>query len=519
MRRFFALSTSLFLACSLLPQHEAAEHQEAVKEFQRFFKTYKQEAQQVEAVMTLKGNECVAAADELVKLLKHQNNGVQQAALAVIATFKEASTFQPWIDSLPKADPETKAMLVKVLGIAKVKAAVPALKQAVAEPKAPPVLKYEVLCAFRRIGDDGVADSVSSLLTDPDPLVRMAAADCVGDLKLVSLRPRIALLVEDPEWQVQTAAINAAGIVRPQEAIQPLINAMKKTGRVRMECANALFAITGYDFGANPEEWQKQWTTLQSIPGWRIPNDEELRKKAESRKKADNFYGKKQEHNTFAKIQTTSTRVLFVIDVSGSMDDLVVERDKFQGYADYKKCTIVKTELLRAIEGLTQDTLFDIVAFATDLNPWKKHLVPANVVNRDAAKAWVQRLQPLGGVDQQDLAQAGLTGSANLSAGKTNTLKALLYAFGVDPDSPVKAAFTGTDKGALKNKLDTVYFLSDGRPSVGKLVDTQEIAHEVRHYNETYRLVIHCIAIGEFQKDFMQSLAHDNGGEFIDMGR
>ena len=65
-----------------------------------------------------------------------------------------------------------------------------------------------------------------------------------------------------------------------------------------------------------------------------------------------------------------------------------------------------------------------------------------------------------------------------IAEGKTNTLKALLYAFSVDPEVPQKTAFTGADRNAMKSKLDTVSFLSDGRPSVGKLVDTNEILKE-----------------------------------------
>lgn len=499
-------------------QNTPEERLDEVKEFQRQWKKLKEESRQVEAVMMLKGNECVPAAEELLKLLKHPNANVQQAALLVIETYREPATFQGWIDQLPTLkDQDQVATLVKVLGRAKVATAVPALQKLVAEPKAAPTVKFEVARALQNIGDRSVGAAVKGLLADPDALVRMAAVDCVGALKLTELGEQVVLLLQDAEWQVQTAAITAVGQVRPQSAVQPLIDLMRKAGRLRTECADALFRITGFDFGVDPDRWQEQWSKLMTIPGWRIPTEEELAKKAESRKKYDQLYGAKDKPNTFAGIPTASTRVLFIIDVSGSMDDLVVEREKFQGYENFKKFTVVKTELLRTIESLTPDTWFDIVAFGTDLHPWKKRLVQANVVNREAAKSWVQRLAPLGGADQGDLASAGL--STNLSAGRTNTLKALLYAFGVDPDNPPKAAFTGSERASIKNKLDTVYFLSDGRPSVGKLVDTNEILKEVRRYNEVFRIVIHAIAIGEFQKEFLKDLAEHNGGVYVDLGR
>src|SRR5690606_2279295 len=151
--------------------------------------------------------------------------------------------------------------------------------------------------------------------------------------------------------------------------------------------------------------------------GWRIPTDEELEKKAANRKKYDALYGKSDApKTTFGGIPTTSTRILFIIDVSGSMADLVVEREKFDaGYEDFEKLTIVKTELQRTIESLGDDVLFNIVAFASDVDTWKNHLVRANIVNKSSAKSWVGKLKPIGGPEAQGLAAAGLGGAANLA--------------------------------------------------------------------------------------------------------
>ncbi len=511
---------ALLLVAALPAQADLAARLDDVKEFVRFFRKAKEEAVLVEAVHMLKGRECRPAAEELLKALKHPNAAVQQAALEVLETYRLPETYEAWIQELPKMrDSDQVAILIKVLGRAQLKNAVPTIEEVAQNPKASPVVKFEAARALQNIGVGGTAGLLGNLVGDGDPLVRMAATDAIGALKLREYADAVIPLLADSEWQVQSAAITAVAALRPQAAVQPLIDLMRKAGRLRAECAEALFRITGLDFGVDPERWQEQWTTLMSIEGYRIPTDEELAKKAESRKKYDAFYGKKEETNTFVGIPTTSTNVLFIIDVSGSMDDLVVEVEKFQGYRDRKRFTIVQTELLNTLDGLTAETNFDIVAFATDLNVWKKRLVPANVVNREAAKAFVRGLKPLGGSESQDLAQAGLGGSANLEAGKTNTLKALLYAFGEDPDRPSKAAVTGFDKSAIKRPLDTVYFLSDGRPSVGKIVDTNEILKEVRKHNEIYRIVIHAIAIGEFQKEFLQRLALENGGVFIDMGR
>lgn len=520
LRPLLATLFSFVSALSLPAQGDPEARADAVREFVKYFRKAKEEALQVEAVMTLKGNECVAAAEELLKLLKHPSGEVQQTALTVLESYKTPSTYQGWIASLPTLkDSEQIAILIKVLGRAQIKAAVPAIETLAGDPKANTVVKFEAARALHAIGDPGTAGVLGTLVADKDPMVRMAAVDAVGALKVRDQAMPVVGLLKDPEWQVRAAAVAAIGILRPMEAVQPLIDLMREAGRLKVECADALFRVTGMDFGLEPDRWQEQWNNLKSIPSYRIPTDEELAKKAENRKKYDALYGKQDNLTTFAKIPTTSTNVLFIIDVSGSMDDLVIEIEKFQGYRDRKRFTIVQTELLNAIESLTSDTNFDILAFATDIHPWKKRLVPANIVNKDAAKSHVRGLKPIGGKDDQDMAAAGLGGSANLSAGKTNTLKALLYAFGVDPEKPHRASVTGFDKNAIKSPLDTVYFLSDGRPSVGKLIESLEILKEVRRHNEVYRMVIHAIAIGDFQKEFLEQLAGQNGGVYVDLGR
>ena len=520
MFRISQLLVSLVLCASLSAQGDLEARLDAVKEFQNYFRKAKEEALQVESVMTLKDNECVPAAEELLKLLTHKVAAVQDAALTILATYTEPSTFQMLIDALPEEkDSQNVAIWTKVLGRSKIAAAAPAIEVAAASSKATATVRYEAARALMLIGQPGTQGLLGTFLADPEPLVRLAACDAIAVLKVKSLADGVTALLNDSQWQVQTAAIEAVAQLRPQSAVQPLIDLMRKTGRLQVECADALFRITALDFGLDADRWQAQWTTLMSIAGWRIPTDEELAKKAANRKKYDALYGRKEQTNSFGGIPTTSTNVLFVIDVSGSMDDLVVEVDKFRDYRDRKRFTIVQTELLNTLESLSTDTNFNIVAFATDVKAWKPRLVPANLVNRDAAMSFVKRLKPIGGSESQELASSGLGGAANLEAGKTNTLKALLFGFGVNPDKPQKAAVTGLDKNAVKQPLDTIYFLSDGRPSVGKLIETNEILAEVRKHNEQYRIVIHTIAIGDFQKEFLQQLAQDNGGVFVDLGR
>jgi len=69
-------------------------------------------------------------------------------------------------------------------------------------------------------------------------------------------------------------------------------------------------------------------------------------------------------------------------------------------------------------------------------------------------------------------------------------------------------------------EADTVFFLSDGRPTIGDYVDPDDILREIKSLNDLRRVVIHTIAIGEFQKDFMQKLAEQKRpGGSSDLGK
>lgn len=500
---------------------------DAVKEFKTYLAKYQDRDRIIEAVHTLKTNECPEAAAELVKLFDHKIPDVRMAAVAVLGLFHEEETFKPYLEQLGAMKPFAgRPQIIESIGKAKIKAALPVFKEILAKDKKMDVsTRYAIARALMDIGEPGIKDEIALLLADADPVVRMAAADTVAKLNIKGTGKELVPLLTDAAWQVQTAAIAAVAKIRAEEAIDPLIEVMRKVGRFKEETADALFRITKLDFGADPDEWAKQIKKLRDIPGWRIPTDEEVAKAEESRKKTDGFYGKKEDKPTkFVGIPTTSTNVLFIIDISGSMEELVIEHEKFTtGYDDWKKFTIVRTELLNTLASLKDNTNFNIIAFATDLHPWKNFLVPANGVNKDAALSWVKRLKPLGGVEAQEAAQANLGGFGNVGAGKTNTYKALMSIFGYDPDKqPLQPAGPITG-GAVKlnkeSKLDTVFFLSDGRPSTGKYVDMNEILREVKDRNQIFKIVLHTIAIGEFQKDFMKRLAQENGGVFVDLGK
>src|SRR6185503_7867115 len=107
--------------------------------------------------------------------------------------------------------------------------------------------------------------------------------------------------------------------------------------------------------------------------------------------------------------------------------------------------------------------------------------------------------------------------------GGTNTYDALEAAF----------AFADLGKGKKREadptgdaRVDTIMFLSDGKPTVGRITDPDQIRGAVKNWNKARRIAIHAIAFGVndalkkggdgADPKFMKGLADDTGGKYVE---
>ncbi len=500
------------LAAVLLFSQGALADEELVKEFRKYFRKFKDVPTRVEAVMALHGEQSLAVVEAMLPILKDPEPEVVQAAVKVLGAFKE----RPPIDALVARLAEEKDDVVR-LGILDAFAVGGYTGTseglfACLEDKGWEV-RHRAIVALAAAGDPGAAERIVPSAAAKEPPARCAALEALGVLgSPLGVEPAIAALA-DPEWQVRASAIATLGKVRDKRSIGPLIDLLEREeGRLQVDAAASLGALTGRSFGLRKELWRNFWNTYADR--YELPSDEEMAKLRERQAAIKESY-RPTGAVAYHGIETPSRSILFVIDVSGSMEDEVVEHERFADgeYPSMRRIDIVKTELARTIEGLEDYVEFNVLAFATEVDPWKKSQVKANVLNKKSALDWVSGLQAIGGASKQDLARNGLTGAANLEAGKTNTYGALMKA--LDAESEEKRRKTGDyDIG-----IDTVFFLSDGRPSHGEFTVPEDILREVKAMNELRKVVIHTIAIGQFQKSFMQTLAEQNGGTFVDLGK
>ncbi|MFT5050014.1 MAG: HEAT repeat protein [Chlamydiales bacterium] len=503
-------STRLLALCALLLTSfvGVAADDEIVKEFKKYFRKYKDTPTRVEAILALEGTEGPGVVDVLIPILKDPDAEVVEACMRILGGFESEASSARLFEKLEKEKKEiVRIGLLRAIAKGGYSGGDEVLQECL-EDRAWTV-RWRTIQVLGASGDQAHAAAILPYCADDEPGVRGAALEALADLRSPLVHDAAHTALIDDSWQVRSTAIDALGRVRKTASVDWLVERMaQEEGRLLEDIGHALENLTGRSFGTRTELWVR---FRQNADDYEIPSDEQIAKLRAARAKREKEYT--PNGVTYHGIDTPSRSILFVIDVSGSMENEVIERERFEDgdFPSFQRIDIVKTELARTIEGLESYVKFNILAFASKVDPWKKELVTANVLNKSSAMSWTNRLEPLGGESKMALGNVGLVGTADLSAGKTNTHGALAWALGIEGE--------GKRRGDYEIDVDTIFFLSDGRPTTGAFIDPQDILREINEANALRKVVIHTIALGEFQKNFMRLLAEDNGGVFVDLGR
>lgn len=502
------------LIAPLAPCDEVAE---TVAEFKKFYKSNASPAEKIEAIHVLDRLDRPEAVEALVSCFDDPDFSVRQTAIDVLGGYRSLECAQWLVDNVV-ANKRFSSKNVKVVAIS----ALASMGHSLAVEPIATLLKDKDLevqraasAALGKLKATSVVPELVKMLKSSDPTVRIATLDAIGQIGDGSANPAVLEQLSDDRWQVRSAAVNALGNLRQKESIPILIDQIdREEGRIRDEIGDALLSLTTFDFDDNVEKWRKWWETMKDR--FVVPSAEEIRKAREEAEKSALRY--QPGSDDFAGIPTKSKRILYVVDISGSMEDPLINREKFllQGrtYKSLVKMEVVKQELIRTVENLDDRVFFNVVAFATKVKKWNdRGLVAANILNRKSAAKWIEGLQPIGGASQNLKRAAGLSGAAGGAEGKTNFYDALMTAL------EAKAAQAGYDTN-LGAQVDTIYFLSDGDPTAGPMTENERILAEVRRVNQLRKIVIHTINIGKNERGklLMSAIARENGGTFLDLG-
>jgi hypothetical protein len=336
----------------------------------------------------------------------------------------------------------------------------------------------------------GDAAPPTAAATPPESL-RLAVRAAILALGRTTWRADMAIVRLLDDFRSQETIPALVGVLERFHAHPEEIKSGKLSGLLLYQAHELLVGMTGAVFPADqPEKWRAFWEAEKD----KISVTQKREPKAATTVVDRSFCG----------IPVQGTRVVFVLDLSGSM---AWPMDEDAG--DGKKTRTVrldfaKRELCRAVDLLNPAAHFNLVSFNGDdkAEPWSKELVPASERNRERFKKYVMDLRPLGGT--------------NLWSGLEDALKIKSLVYG----------------NRYTSNVDELFVLSDGAPTVGAVQDPIEILRLVQECNKFANVRINTVFISSATpaeartaeprmaitpQELMRRLAEQNRGQFREL--
>ncbi len=333
-----------------------------------------------------------------------------------------------------------------------------------------------------RGNDPAWIEDLVKLTKHEDAEVRALALTALGRTSDKAHVAKLAEALNDASWSTRLAALEGLETIHTRECIGPIIERMgKEEGRILRAFVDALWRMTGQPFDDKVQAWANWWKangeSFQPLSVEQVKSLEakeaEWRMKQTTHVETRSFEDPAAKKTKFFGIRIISHHVLFVIDVSLSMDERIAS--EYDGKTGRTRIEVAKSELAKCIQGLEPTAFFNIITFSGEVRRWfEGRLAAASSKNLEEAKAYVDKL---------------------LLASGTGTYAAMREAF-KDPD------------------VDTIFVMSDGAPSVGEIIDPVIIREHVKQWNEHRGVTINTISVGG-KYEILQWLADDSGGTAI----
>ena len=412
---------------------------------------------------------------------------LRTTAPAVVTFLREQALYDP--------RPLVRAGVARVLGL---------LKQVEARGRLEALLddrhwlvRADAAQALGRLGEVAARPALLARLDDRQEKAWMAAADAFAGFPGRSREASLLLAkrLEHRRWQVRLTAARALAQVGTLDAMDALIARFaKEGGTLKKELHAALRAVADDDLGPRPDTWRVWWEEQKKQHGGGLPppRPEGAPPTTGQARYAQPTTPDRDDPHYYGR-RVFSKSVCFVLDTSDSMKlEMKIRPEDSQRLGDLPAAgtrdEIAKHALLDALDRLDPRTRIRLVFFGTQVRLWKEDLQPASPANLDAARSALRNARP---------------------EGETNFHGALKAALGLH-DKP-------TYDPDLEDIPDTVYFLTDGRPTKGEITSMPELISWFEQLNRFAKVKLHIIALGELNIDLpsLQALADAGGGELI----
>ena len=337
------------------------------------------------------------------------------------------------------------------------------------------------------------APAPAAAVAEPPESVRLAVRAAIRALGRTTWRGDMALVRFLDDFRSLEAVPALIGVLERFQSRPEDVKSGKLSGLLLHQAHELLVAMTGAVYAPDqPEQWSAFWAAEKDklVVAPRPP----AAPAAAGATVAGGFFG----------IPVQGTRVVFVLDLSGSMnfdmDEVATDGSKKLT----RRLDFAKRELCRAIDAVAPNAQFNLITF--NGNPkadgWKKDLVAATPRNREAFKQYVNGLNADGGTNLWSGLQLALQ------------IRSLVYG------------------NRYETSIDELFVVSDGAPSVGEVQDPVEILRLVQECNKFAKVRINTIYIssqtpaearrGEERmairpQELMRRMAEQNGGKFREL--
>ena len=402
--------------------------------------------------------------EDFLRLASNSSPMVYAVLSATAGDFAKDGKLVHWLleDAIDGASEPSRLVILAILSKASVedlKPMVGKIRAGLAKPTREAVeLAIATLPAL--IADPAFEQDLQRMVDSQDPPLRTTGLTLMLNLGIDSAVPIAQRQLAAKEWELRSVCYRYLGKFRSLGSIPLLIDRFgKEDGRLLAELSEALFVHAGVRCWSR-DEWDDWWQKSKAghaLPAWESVHT--AKKSASGGGSTAAYYG----------IPMVSRRAVFLIDTSGSMS-APIGTDRKRTRLDE-----VKKQLRASVEKLPDDQLFNIYFYAGGVNPMWPQLQKAVGADR---KAVLERVE-----------------KTAIGDGGTNIFDSIERAF-------------------ADLEVDTIYLLSDGAPTAGRVIEPSQLADQVRRWNYARQIVIHCVAVGT-RSELLERLAKESGGEYV----